>query len=243
MAYKNNIFKDKTVITLSTISIVAAAALIGGLALDSGEKKASTSGNEIVDLNESYTTSNPVEDDSYEEPSTKEPVSVAEVETTTSLPEEETTTEVTVNAPANSLNFTSSSILTWPVDGNIIIDYDMNNTVYFPTLDLYKCSDSICIQSDVGTPVYASTKGVVSDIGYNEEIGNYVIMDLGNGYVLTYGQLNDIVIAKNDIVDEYELIGYIANPTDYYCVEGPNLYLQLTENGTPVDPLDYLNYE
>ncbi len=245
MANKNNFFKDKTVITLSITSIIAAAALIGGIALDSGEKKESDTTNEIVDLNESFTTRNLTENKIHEEPSTtKEQPSTEETSTTSKAEiEEESTTEITVNAPASALNFTSSSILTWPVDGNIIIDYDMENTVYFPTLDLYKCSDSICIQSDIGTAVYASVKCAVTEIGYNEEIGNYVVMDLGNGYILTYGQLSDIVVNNADIVEKDELIGYIASPTDYYCVEGPNLYLKLTENGTPINPLDYLNYE
>ena len=41
----------------------------------------------------------------------------------------------------------------------------------------------------------------------------------------------------------YFLIGYIGNPSKYYTVEGANLYMKMTHDGTPVDPLDYLNYE
>lgn len=253
MAYKKNIFKDKTVITLSTISIIAAAALIGGIALDSGSKSENKEPKNIVDLNEDLTTNSLADNDDWY---SEEDENISATETTTEFTEkfaEEATTkptedqttsdEISVNAPADSLNFTSGSILTWPVDGNIIIDYDMENTVYFPTLELYRCSDAICIQSDVGTPVYSSEKCVISEIGYNEEIGNYVIADLGNGYVLTYGQLSDISVNKDDIIEKNDLIGYISEPTDYYSVEGPNLYLKLTENGTPVNPLDHLNYE
>ena len=246
MAYKKNIFKDKTVIALSAISIVAAAALIGGIALDSENDLNSDNNNKIVDLNESDTTMSISKRDI--EPETEEPTTIpketkqqAEAETTT----EETTTAVDefVNAPASKLNFTMDSVLTWPVDGNIIIDYDMENTVFFPTLNLYKCSDAICIQSDVGTPVYASANCVVNEIGHNEEIGSYVLLDLGNDYHITMGQLKDIVINPDEVVEAGDLIGYVSEPTDYYSVEGPNLYVKLTENGNPVNPLDYLNYE
>lgn len=245
MAYKKSIFKDKTVIALSAISIVAAAALIGGIALDKEDTSNIDKNNKIVDLNESDTTLNMVKStEKTEAPTTteKETTSIKREETIS--PEEETTPMDSVaNVSVNKLKFTADSILTWPVDGNIIIDYDMDNTVYFPTLNLYKCSDAISIQSDVGTPVYASADCIVNEIGHNEEIGAYVLLDLGNNYVITLGQLKDIVINPNDVIESGDLIGYVSEPTDYYAVEGPNLYVKLTENGNPVNPLDYLNYE
>ncbi len=258
MAYKNNIFKDKTVIALSTISIIAAAALIGGIALDSGSNTDTENQKNIVDLNENDTTLDFARNsgtlDSTEETTTfhEEETTKDEPETTIQTTEvavnedeanEATDSEVSVNAPASSFNFTSSDILTWPVDGNIVIDYDMENTVYFPTLDLYKCSDAICIQSEVGTPVYASAQCIVKEVSTSDEIGSYVVVDLGNEYLLTYGQLKDVVVTADTSLEEGDLIGYVNEPSKYYTVEGPNLYLKLTENGIPVNPLDYLNYE
>jgi len=245
MAYKKSIFKDKTVIALSAISIVAAAALIGGIALDS-ESEINSKENKIVDLNESDTTMNFSKrefEHATEEITTKLPETETSIITEINTEESTTPVDEFVNAPANKLNFTMDSVLTWPVDGNIIIDYDMENTVFFPTLNLYKCSDAICIQSDIGTPVYASANCVVNEIGHNEEIGSYVLLDLGNNYNITMGQLKDIVINPNEVVEAGDLIGYVSEPTDYYAVEGPNLYVKLTENGNPVNPLDYLNYE
>ena len=245
MAYKKNIFKDKTVVTLSIISVIAATALICGMALDSKNNKKNNDTNEIVDLNNEKTRhdssiNNPLPFDDNElarseEESTTTPPKVVEEPTTATETQTAEDFEISVNAPAKSLNFTSNSILSWPVDGNIVIDYDMDNTVYFPTLDLYKCSDSICIQSDIGTPVYASAKCVVKEVGTNE--------DLGNDYLLQYGQLKDVAITLNDTLDEGDLIGYVNEPTRYYTLEGPNLLLKLTKNGEPINPLDYLNYE
>lgn len=141
------------------------------------------------------------------------------------------------------INFDVSSTLVWPVEGNILIDYDMENTVYFATLDLYKCSDAVCIQSEVGTPVYAGHACVIEEISYNSEIGNNVTVSMGNGYMVTYGQLKDVQVEKGATLEEGDLIGYIGNPTKYYSVEGANLYIKMTHNGEPVDPLDYLDYE
>ena len=45
------------------------------------------------------------------------------------------------------------------------------------------------------------------------------------------------------MVAEGDLLCYVANPTKYYSVEGPNLYLRLTNGEAAVDPLDYLDFE
>ena len=141
------------------------------------------------------------------------------------------------------LTFSKESTFVWPVNGNVIIDYDMDSVVYFPTLDVYKCSDAVCIQSEEGIPVYAGANGTVLEISKNSEIGNYVKMNLGNGYEVTYGSLKDIQVSGGLTVQTGDLIGYVAEPTKYYSVEGANLYIKMTENGNPVDPLEHLNYE
>lgn len=38
-------------------------------------------------------------------------------------------------ATAPDVNFTESSLMEWPVSGQVVIDYDMEHTVYFPTLN------------------------------------------------------------------------------------------------------------
>ena len=40
-------------------------------------------------------------------------------------------------AKALVLNFSDTSVLTWPVRGNVILDYSMDQTIYFPTLDQF----------------------------------------------------------------------------------------------------------
>ena len=56
-------------------------------------------------------------------------------------------------AQALVLDFTADSRMLWPVRGNVLLDYSMDKTIYFPTLDQYKCNPGIVIQSDVNTYV------------------------------------------------------------------------------------------
>lgn len=145
-----------------------------------------------------------------------------------------------VGAGGTALTFAEGSHIAWPVEGNIVLDYSMDSTIYFPTLKQYKCNPGILIQSEVGAPVEASTRGIVTAVDSNEELGSFVTMDLGGGYTIIYGQLSDVAVEQEQLVEAGELVGYVAEPTKYYVVEGPNLYLELQHDGTPVDPLDYI---
>lgn len=133
-----------------------------------------------------------------------------------------------------------SDLLMWPAAGTILIDYSMDGSVYFPTLNQYKYNPALVIGSDVGNQVLAATKGVVESIYVDEETGTTLVMNIGNGYKLTYGQLKELAVEEGDIVEEGAVIGYVSEPTKYYTQEGSNLYFAMTEQDVPVDPVQYL---
>ncbi len=55
------------------------------------------------------------------------------------------------------------------VKGNVLLDYSMDQTIYFPTLDQYKCNPGLVIQSDVSTPVGAPANARILEVGSNEK--------------------------------------------------------------------------
>ena len=116
----------------------------------------------------------------------------------------------------------------------------MDTTTYFPTLDQYKCNPANLIQSDVSTPVFAPANARVMELGSNEEIGNFIRLDLGNNYTAIFGQLSEIPVVADEYLEKGALLGYVAEPTRYYTVEGINLYFELQHEGRPIDALDYL---
>ena len=116
----------------------------------------------------------------------------------------------------------------------------MDQTIYFPTLDQYKCNPGIVIQSEVSQPVAAPANAKVVEIGNNEEIGNYVKMDLGNGYEAVCGQLKEIEAVEGEYLEAGQTVGYVSEPTKYYSVEGVSVYFQLQKDGEAVDPLDFM---
>lgn len=139
-----------------------------------------------------------------------------------------------------ALSFQEKDNLGWPVAGNVLINYSMDKTVYFPTLEQYKYSPAIVIAASEGENITASADGKVLSVFEDAEIGQAVTVDIGNGYELTYGQLQDIMVLQGDVISAGDVIGKVAAPTKYYSVEGPNVYFRLTKDGTPVNPLSCL---
>ena len=143
-----------------------------------------------------------------------------------------------INLP--EINFSEDTLMEWPVNGNILLDYSMDQTTYFPTLDQYKLSPAIAVGAVEGAPVVAAVNGTVYSVEQDAQTGTTLTMELGNGYQAIYGQLTDLTVSEGDTVKKGTTIGYIAQPTKYYSTEGTNLYFEMKKDGEPIDPIAYL---
>ena len=120
-------------------------------------------------------------------------------------------TSQTASGKTKTVSFNSDSKLLWPVNGNILMSYSMDKTVYFSTLDQYKYNPALTVN-----------------------------VDIGNGYELFYGQLKEVPVKVGDQVEAKTIIGYVSAPTKYYSVEGSNVYFEMRKDGQPVNPMEYL---
>lgn len=134
------------------------------------------------------------------------------------------------------LGFSSDQGLIRPVSGEVLIPYSMDRTVYFTTLDHYKYNPATIYQVEEGTQVLACAEAQVTSVFSDKEIGQAVTLDLGNGYEVVYGQLQGINVSEGDYVAPGQVIGTVAAPTIYYCLEGSNLYFLLEQDGAALDP-------
>mgnify|MGYP002520949177 FL=1 len=148
--------------------------------------------------------------------------------------------EETTETAAAVLTFSPEDGMTWPVSGDVILNYSMDAAVYFQTLEQYKYNPAIYISATEGTPVSACAKGVVKEIGTDAQLGQYVVTSLGSGYEVIYGQLTDLQVEEGTTVARGQVIGNVAKTTKYFSVEGDHVYLEILKDGTPVDPLQLL---
>lgn len=138
-------------------------------------------------------------------------------------------------ATAPVLHFVEGTALTRPVNGEILLHYSMDQSIYFATLDQYKYNPATVFSAEEGSAVSACAGGKVTSIFEDAEIGKAVTLDLGDGYEATYGQLQEITVKENAYVNPGDRIGTVAAPTKYYAAEGSNVYFALTHDGVPVN--------
>lgn len=136
--------------------------------------------------------------------------------------------------------FSEESILEWPASGAVLINYSMDKTVYFATLEQYKYNPALIVGGEVGEMIDASAPGVVTNIEQDAQTGLTVTLDMGNGYSAIYGQLKEVPLEVGSYVNTGETIGYLSEPTKYFATEGANLYFEVQKDGVPVNPMDFM---
>ena len=153
------------------------------------------------------------------------------VEETGALPEEEVVASFDPE----------SDLMLWPVSGNVLMDYSPDALIYDETLDLYRTNSSISIGAQPAEEVLAAAGGVVQEIGDSEQLGHYVVLDNGNGYLTTYGQLTqEELVEVGETVAQGEVIGHVGEPTWYSSALGTHISFTVTVNGETISPLDVL---
>ena len=135
------------------------------------------------------------------------------------------------------LFFSENDSLALPVIGDVLLDYSMDKAVYHATMQQYHYNPALVVAASEGQTITAAADGIVADVYYDSQTGNTIRFDLGNGYMLTYGQLSDISLKAGDRVAAGDVVGKVAKPTIYYTEEGTNVYYKLTKDGVPIDPL------
>lgn len=136
---------------------------------------------------------------------------------------------------ANAYN--EGGALVWPVEGNVILPYSMDTTVYFKTLRSYRCNPGILIAAEEGENVLSAYEGVVESVSEDKEHGTTVTVIMGNGFKAVYGQLMNVTVAEGDTITTAQNIGEVAPPSSYYTEEGTHVFFELLKNGVPINPM------
>ena len=88
-----------------------------------------------------------------------------------------------------------------------------------------------------GTPIVAGEAGTVIGAGYESSMGNYVMIDHGNGVTTVYMHNSSLCVSTGQVVGRGEVIALAGSTGDS---TGPHCHFGLRINGTYVDPYPYL---
>ena len=124
----------------------------------------------------------------------------------------------------------STGYFVWPNRGTISSRFGLRSR------DNHKGID---ISSPTGSDIYAADGGTVTFAGWNDGgYGYMVIIDHGNGYVTYYAHCNEVLVNEGDRVSQGDLIAYVGSTG---LSTGPHLHFEVRLNGTPVNPLNYMD--
>jgi murein DD-endopeptidase MepM/ murein hydrolase activator NlpD len=97
---------------------------------------------------------------------------------------------------------------------------------------------AIDLSAPQGTPIKAAMDGVVSVVGYDNNLGNFIIISHSGGFQTSYAHLHTSSARKGDQVRQGTQIGTVGS-TGYST--GPHLHFAIYKNGRAVNPLDLLS--
>ena len=129
---------------------------------------------------------------------------------------------------------TGGGQLLWPAAGPVTSGYGWRTHPIFGDQRLHTGID---IAAPYGAPVIASDGGVVVFVGAMSGYGNVVAIDHGNGLSTTYNHLSEFYVGSGQTVGRGEEIAAVG--CTGYCT-GTHLHFEVRVNGSPVDPMPYL---
>jgi murein DD-endopeptidase MepM/ murein hydrolase activator NlpD len=148
--------------------------------------------------------------------------------------------ELTANSSKTpSVNITTTydgGTFTWPCPSSQRISSEYGNRLH-PTLGVYKFHNGIDIAASTGSSILAAYNGTVVGAGYNSSMGNYVMIDHGDGLYTIYMHASALYVTTGQNVakgDTIAAVGSTGRST------GPHLHFGIRLNGSYVNPHSYV---
>ena len=120
-----------------------------------------------------------------------------------------------------------------PVDGEISMNFGKRE---HPITKEVKEHNGVDIKAPEGTDVVTSITGTVTDVGFDSEKGNYIVVENGNVKTL-YAQLATTSVKKGDAVTAKQSIGTVGKTGK---ATGAHLHFEVMVDGEYVDPAAYI---
>lgn len=98
----------------------------------------------------------------------------------------------------------------------------------------WKLHAGVDLDADEGTPILAIRDGTVRSAGFNDSMGNYVIIDHGEGFESESMHMIYSVVHSGEAVEAGDIIGYVGSTG---ASTGPHLHLGVIYNGEYIDPM------
>jgi len=162
---------------------------------------------------------------------------------TTAAPETETQPPQTQPAGIPIQPEPEELVLSLPLDGMVSKAFSDTIPVYSLTMNDYRTHSGVDLEAEIGSAVYACARGSITSIHEDPFMGMCITIDHGDGLVSRYMNLAAQLpegIAAGCAVEGGTLIAAVGDTALSEMASEPHLHFELLQDGTAVDPADYL---
>lgn len=124
----------------------------------------------------------------------------------------------------------------WPCPSYKRISDDYGNRIH-PTLGIEKFHNGIDLAASAGAPILAAYDGDVVAADYNASMGNYIMINHGDGLYTIYMHASSLYVSKGQTVSKGQKIAGVGTTGRS---TGNHLHFSVRKNGSYVSPWNYL---
>lgn len=111
---------------------------------------------------------------------------------------------------------------------------------FHPVHKFWRLHAGIDVGVPTGTPILAPADGVVTVAGWAGECGIKIQIEHGDGWDTRYCHNSRSLVSVGQQVKQGQTIALSGNTGGYST--GPHLHFEVRKNGTPLDPLKFVDY-
>lgn len=164
------------------------------------------------------------------------PTGVAEYEAPSTEP---TTARGTYSDDALQTMLAADISLNFPVKGGNVTREYSKESVYYKTLNVWKPHKGVDFAAELGDDVLAMSDGEVTKVTEDKLMGKTVEISVNN-VVCTYCGLGDIKVKKGDTVKRGDKIATVG-VVPFEASDKNHIHVEVKVNGTPADPISFIN--
>ncbi|MCR5419799.1 MAG: peptidoglycan DD-metalloendopeptidase family protein [Lachnospiraceae bacterium] len=124
----------------------------------------------------------------------------------------------------------------WPCPNYTRISDDYGMRIH-PTLGIEKFHNGIDLAAPTGSDILAAYDGDVVGSGYSSTMGNYIMLDHGDGLITIYMHASKLYVSTGQSVNKGQCIAAVGSTGRS---TGPHLHFGVRLNGSYVSPWKYL---
>ena len=124
----------------------------------------------------------------------------------------------------------NGDLFIWPCSGYVSSLYGYRIAPFGGVRSFHSGLD---IASPMGSPVKAAMAGRISQVGYDDSFGNFVLISHHSGYRTFYGHMSVVRVKTGAYVETGERIGDVGSTG---LSTGPHVHFTVYKNGVTVNP-------